>query len=50
MKPLLAGGATVVSTASAAATKYGHLDLATLDSVEDYSATRVYGDAKLATI
>lgn len=50
MEPLLAGGATVVNTASAAATKYGRLDLAALDSASHYSATKAYGDAKLATI
>lgn len=47
---LLAGGATVVNTSSAAATKYGHLTLENLDDADAYSATKAYGNAKLATI
>ncbi|WP_062386083.1 SDR family NAD(P)-dependent oxidoreductase [Demequina iriomotensis] len=47
---LVAGGATVVNTASAAADKYGSLDLSDLDATGAYKATKAYGDAKLATM
>ncbi|WP_062520987.1 SDR family NAD(P)-dependent oxidoreductase [Demequina silvatica] len=50
VEELIAGRATVVNTASAAADKYGRLDLADLDSARSYKVTTAYGNAKLATM
>ncbi|GAA1954874.1 SDR family NAD(P)-dependent oxidoreductase [Agromyces allii] len=43
-------GATVVTTSSAAARKYGRLDLDDLDQTGVYDPLKAYGDAKLANI
>lgn len=47
---LLASKATVINTSSAANRIYGRLDLADLNAVENYTASRAYGNAKLAQI
>ncbi|SFN83286.1 Short-chain dehydrogenase [Geodermatophilus obscurus] len=48
--PLVAGRATVVATSSAAARMAGVLDLGDLDNTRRYSATKAYGDSKLAQV
>ncbi|WP_062289392.1 SDR family NAD(P)-dependent oxidoreductase [Demequina phytophila] len=47
---VVAARGTVVNTASAAADKYGRLDLMDLDSARSYKPTTAYGNAKFATM
>jgi NAD(P)-dependent dehydrogenase (short-subunit alcohol dehydrogenase family) len=47
---LVASGATVVNTSSAAARLFGHIDLDDPDRERGYSPERAYGDAKLANV
>jgi len=46
---LRTGGASVVNTSSVASRAFGNIDLTDLDN-RDYTATKAYGDAKLANI
>ncbi|WP_199185687.1 SDR family NAD(P)-dependent oxidoreductase [Streptomyces carminius] len=48
--PLLAGGASVIQTASNAARLSARLDLDDLDNSRRYSPVRAYGNAKLALV
>lgn len=47
---LVPGGASVVTTSSAAHRFFGHLDLEDLDNSRRYSPRKAYGDAKLANV
>jgi NAD(P)-dependent dehydrogenase (short-subunit alcohol dehydrogenase family) len=50
LQPLLAAGATVVATSSVASRLYARLDLADVNTWNDFSPMRAYGNAKLANI
>lgn len=50
MPTLIAGSATVIQTASAAARIFGRLDLDDLQNAADYTPQKAYGNAKLANI
>ncbi|PRB72236.1 short-chain dehydrogenase [Arthrobacter sp. MYb213] len=50
MPALIAGGATVIQTASVAARIFGRLDLDDLQNAADFAPQKAYGNAKLANI
>ena len=50
MDTLISSKAAVIQTASVAARRYGHLDLDDLNNDKKQSATKAYGDSKLANI
>jgi NAD(P)-dependent dehydrogenase (short-subunit alcohol dehydrogenase family) len=50
MDTLISSKAAVIQTASVAARLYGHLDLDDLNNDKKQSATKAYGDSKLANI
>ena len=50
MPDLIASGASVITTSSAAARLFGRLDLDDLEGTRRVSASRAYGDSKLANI
>lgn len=50
MPGMLAAKASVISTSSAAARLFGHIDLDDLGNDRRFSANKAYGDAKLANI
>ncbi|HAY42353.1 MAG TPA: short-chain dehydrogenase [Micrococcaceae bacterium] len=50
MPALIAGGATIIQTASVAARIFGRLDLDDLQSAGGYAPQKAYGNAKLANI
>lgn len=50
MPQLLARGASVITTSSAAARLFGRIDLDDLNNDRRFSANRAYGDSKLANI
>ena len=50
MPKLLHAGASVITTSSAAARLFGHIDLDDLDNDRRFSANRAYGDSKLANV
>lgn len=50
MDTLTASDATVITTSSAAARLFGHLDLDDLENARAYSPRKAYGDSKLANI
>ncbi|PWD51555.1 short-chain dehydrogenase [Serinibacter arcticus] len=47
---LVAGGASVVNTSSVAAVRFGAIDTTDLENSRGFTATRAYGDSKLANI
>lgn len=50
MPILLASGASVLNTSSAAAKLFGNIDIADLNNDKSYSPNKAYGDAKLGNI
>ncbi|MGO2030349.1 SDR family NAD(P)-dependent oxidoreductase [Glutamicibacter bergerei] len=50
MPALIAGGATIIQTASVAARIFGRLNLEDLQNADGYTPQRAYGNAKLANI
>jgi NAD(P)-dependent dehydrogenase (short-subunit alcohol dehydrogenase family) len=50
LERLTAARATVITTASTAGRRLGHLDLADLDNARNYDPLKAYGDAKLANV
>ncbi|HYI51242.1 MAG TPA: SDR family NAD(P)-dependent oxidoreductase [Microbacterium sp.] len=50
MPKLVAGGASVITTSSAAARLFGRIDLDDLNNDRRFSASRAYGDSKLANV
>ena len=50
MPTLLASGASVINTSSAAARLFGHIDIDDLNNDRRFSANKAYGDSKLANV
>jgi len=50
MPKLIAGGASVITTSSAAARLFGRIDLDDLHNDRRFSASKAYGDSKLANV